>query len=141
MPAVQRTMSIGLDAEEIALQSGQREIGRDAEEDRIVGEMEDAVFQIAMAKMTRDAERRQRHRAPRQHAGGDAELDARRSSVEFVFNSGVSRMPPIAQIEMKKNAVAARNMSSVLSRTDAVTRSSARNMAAPNASLRSALRP
>ena len=53
-------------------------------------------------------------------------------SVELVFSSGVSRMPPTAQIAMKKNAVPARKISSVFSRTNAVTRSIARIMAAPN---------
>ena len=49
-----------------------------------------------------------------------------------VFNSGVSRMPPSAQIDTKKNAHPARNSSSVLSCKKLVTRSMARNITGPN---------
>ena len=53
------------------------------------------------------------------------------TSVESVFSSGVSRMPPAPQMAIKKNAVAARKIVSIWSRMNCVARSKARSMAKP----------
>lgn len=50
---------------------------------------------------------------------------------DVVFNSGVSRIPPTAQIEMKKKAQTARIINSVRDRNASVTRSSTRIVASP----------
>jgi hypothetical protein len=64
----------------------QRQVSRNAEKDRIVGQVERAVLPNPDGEESGDAQSRQRHRAPRQHSGGDAELqrtDESRIGLQF----------------------------------------------------------
>ena len=104
MPAVQRTTSIGAHAEQIALQSGQ---GEDRPRRRGTPDSRrDERRRIARSRSRTE----RRCRAPTTAwCGATAcrlrcRAESRRSRVELVFSSGVSRMPPTPQIAMKKNA-------------------------------------
>ncbi len=62
------------DAEQVLLQPDKHEVGRNAQKNRIVGEMKDAIVPHPDPEQNRDPEPRDRHRATRQNPGGDHEL-------------------------------------------------------------------